>query len=107
MKYRYRFKNIAHIYGLFYIYPDHVRRDVACDTTNWHSCDGYEREITANFLWMPSSVLISLGEIEFPIRESYCNLSLIKVKYYINKGGEEEEVTVSTRSSNLIYGENT
>jgi hypothetical protein len=77
-----------YIYGLFYIpvYPSHVRHDVACDILNWHSCRGCGREITANFLWMQSSLLISLGEIEFPIRESYCNLSLIKVKYDINKG---------------------
>ena len=51
-----------------YIYLAHVLRDVACDTMNWHSCNGCGRKITANFLWMPSSLLISLGEIEFPIR---------------------------------------
>jgi hypothetical protein len=97
---RYMFKNTAHIYGLFYIYiyiyvyiyPADVQRDVACDTMNWYSCNGRGREINANFLWMPSSLLISLGEIEFPIRESYCNLSLIKVKYYINKGEKERKL---------------
>jgi len=84
MKHTYMFKNIAHIYGLFfYVYPADVRRDVACDTMNWHSYNAETEggsEITANFLWMPSSLLISLGEIEFPIRESYCNLSLKKGK---------------------------
>lgn len=45
-------------------------------------------EKTANFFWMPSSLLIAVGEIHLRIRESYYNLqvNLIKVKYDINKG---------------------
>jgi hypothetical protein len=90
MKHGYMFKNIAcpYTWAIFYVYPAYVGRDVACDAMDWHGCNGEReggREITANFLWMPSSLLTSLEEIEFLIRESYCNLSLIKIKYDINK----------------------